>query len=262
MNEVIKVYRTNEESLYNSILCSIGALIWAYLGYFFINTENKVLISFLPLVFYVVAFILFFGIASLLFRANAMGNMILISEDQFPELNKIVIEGSKKLGLQSPPEAFLYNSNGLFNAFARQAFGRSYLLLTSSLVDASSDEQVKFVIGHELGHHASGHLNFIGFWLRFPARIIPFLHKAYLRQCEFTCDKIGYYLSRDLNHSCSAIQMLGCGCQKLNSKMNLIAFEKQENFVPLASGFVAEIFRSHPRLTRRVLALKNVQLFN
>jgi Zn-dependent protease with chaperone function len=262
MSDIIKAYRTSKESMYNFILCSIGTMIWTSLGYFLITAEEKVLISLIPLTFYVVAFIFFFGIAALLFRANAMGNMILISEDQFPYLNQMVIEGSKKLGLELPIEAFLYNSNGLFNAFARQTIGRKYLLLTSSLVEASTDEQVKFVIGHELGHHAAGHLNFIGFWLRFPARIVPFLHKAYSRQCEFTCDKIGYYLSRDVNLSCSAIQMLGCGCQKLNSKMNLLAFEKQEYLVPSTSGFIAEIFRSHPRLTKRVIALRKVRLFD
>ena len=262
MNEIIKAYRTSKETVYNNILCCIGLIIWASLAYFFITADEKLLVSLLPLMFYVIAFLLFFAISALLFRANAMGNMILISQDQFPELNLMVIEGSKKLGLKSSPEAFLFNSNGLFNAFARQVIGRKYLLLTSSLVDATTDEQVKFVIGHELGHHAAGHLSFVGFWLRFPARVIPFLHKAYTRQCEFTCDKIGFYLSRDVNHSCSAIQMLGCGCQKLNSKMNISAFEMQENQVPATSGFIAELFRSHPRLTRRVIALKNVMLFD
>lgn len=262
MNEIIKTYRSSKETTYNFALCSIGLLIWASFGYFLITVEQTVLMSILPLMFYVIAFVLFFAIAALLFRANAMGNMILISDVQFPHLNKMIIEGSKKLGLESPPEAFLFNSNGLFNAFARKAMGHKYLMLTSSLVDATTDEQVKFVIGHELGHHAAGHLSFIGFWLRFPARIIPFLHKAYSRQCEFTCDKIGFYLSRDVDHSCSAIQMLGCGCQKLNTKMNLFAFEMQENLVPPTSGFISEIFRSHPRLTKRVAALRKVRLFD
>ena len=262
MNEIIKIYRTNKETLYNDILCCIGSILWLYLGYFLFITEEKVLISLLPLMFYLVAFLIFFGISALLFRANAMGNMILISQEQFPELNAMVIEGSKRLGLESPPEAFLYNSNGLFNAFARKVMGRKYLLLTSSLVDATTNEQVKFVIGHELGHHAAGHLSFFGFLLRFPARIIPFLHQAYSREREFTCDRVGFYLSRNVNHSASAIQMLGCGCQKLNSKMNIAAFEKQENLVPSTSGFLSELFRSHPRLTRRVIALKSVRLFD
>jgi Zn-dependent protease with chaperone function len=56
--------------------------------------------------------------------------------------------------------------------------------------------------------------------------------------------------------------MLGCGCQKLNGKMNLFAFEKQEFLVPQTTGFIAELFRSHPRLTKRVIALKYARLFD
>lgn len=262
MDDIVKLYKTSKETSYNFILCTIGSLIYAGFIYFLFSVEKEILMSILPLMLYVVLFGIFYLISALLFRANAMGNMTLINEEQFPHLHQVVIDGSKKLGLESAPEAFLYNANGIFNAFARQTFGRRYLLLTSSLVDAVSDEQIKFVIGHELGHHAAGHLEFIGFWLRFPARIVPFLHKAYSRQCEYTCDKIGYFISRDVENSCTAIQMLGCGCQKLNAKINLFAFEKQENLVPPTSGFIAELFRSHPRLTRRVIALKNARLFD
>ncbi len=259
MNAIVKRYRTRKEPIYNFILCSIGSLIYAAALLWFLIIETK---TTWPWMFYFGLFALFFLIASILFRANAMGNMILISEEQFPHLHQMVIDGSKKLGLNATPEAFLYNSNGILNAFALKIFRRKYLLLTSSLVDAVTDEQIKFVIGHELGHHAAGHLSSIGYWLRFPARIIPFLYNAYSRQCEYTCDKIGYFLSRDVDNSCTAIQMLGCGCQKLNEKMNLLAFEKQENLVPPTTGFIAEIFRSHPRLTRRVIALKNARLFD
>jgi Zn-dependent protease with chaperone function len=174
----------------------------------------------------------------------------------------MVVDGAKRVGMRSPPDAVLYNSNGILNAFARQIFGRKYLLLTSALVDVTTDEQVNFIIGHELAHHAAGHLNSVGFWLRFPARIIPFLHSAYFRQCEYTCDKIGYYISRDSNHACAALQMLGCGCQRLNGKMNIFAFEKQELQVPPISGFFSEIIRIHPRLTRRITSLKNSRLMD
>jgi Zn-dependent protease with chaperone function len=262
MNDSIRFYRTSKETTYNFILCTIGAVIYASFAYFLVQAETKELLSLLPIMLYIVAFGIFFFVAALLFRANAMGNMILISAEQFPHLHQMIVEGSKKLELESAPEAFLYNANGMFNAFARQTFGRKYLMLTASLVDATTDEQVQFVIGHELGHHAAGHLSAVGFWLRFPARIVPFLHRAYARQCEYTCDKIGYFLSRDVSQSCSAIQMLGCGCQKLNGKLNLFAFEKQESMVPAVSGYISEIFRTHPRLTKRVIALKSARLFD
>jgi Zn-dependent protease with chaperone function len=261
MHDVLNYYRKSEETTYNAVLCVIGGLIWLAFLYFIFTAEKSTITGILPLAFYVVIFVVFFVVSALLFRANAMGNMILISEEQFPHINQMVIDGAKKLGI-TPPEAFIYNSNGIFNAFARQVFGRKYLLLTSSIVDAITEEQIKFIVGHELGHHAAGHLNFGGYLLRLPARIIPFLYKAYSRQCEYTCDRLGYYVSKDVENSCKAISMLGCGCQKLNAGLNLFAFEKQEKLVPATSGYIAEIFRTHPRLTKRVISLKNTKLLD
>lgn len=257
----VKFYRTSSERDYNLILCLIGGAIWLGFAYFLFTADSETLVALLPMSFYVILFVVFMVVSALLFRASAMGNMILISAEQFPHIHAMVEEGAKKLGI-STPEAFIYNSNGLFNAFARQVFGRKYLLLTSAIVDATTDEQIRFIIGHELGHHAAGHLSLSGFLLRLPARIIPFLHKAYSRQCEFTCDKLGYYVSQDAEHSCKAISMLGCGCQRLNAGLNLFAFEKQEQLVPATSGFITEIFRTHPRLTRRVIAIKGTRLID
>lgn len=257
----VKLYRTSAEQNYNLMLCLFGGAIWLGLVYFLFTADAPTLMALLPMSFYVILFIAFMFISALLFRAAAMGNMILISEEQFPHIHEMVQEGAKKLGI-SAPEAFIFNSNGLFNAFARQVFGRKYLLLTSAIVDATTDEQIRFIIGHELGHHAAGHLSLTGFLLRLPARIIPFLHKAYSRQCEFTCDKLGYFVAKDVESSCKAISMLGCGCQKLNTSLNLFAFEKQEQMVPATSGFITEIFRTHPRLTRRVISIKNTRLLS
>jgi Zn-dependent protease with chaperone function len=256
----INYYRTEKEQLYNFILMIFGVISWICLIYFPFTLDSEQLVGFLPILFYVFAFFLFLTLVAFVFRARAFGNMIHINESQFPELHVIVLEGSKELGID-PPDAFVMNSDGLFNAFAYRAFRYNYIMLTSAILDATTDEQIRFVIGHELGHIAAGHVDFFPAMLRAPARVIPFLHSAYSRQREYTCDAIGFHVSRNREDSCTAIQMLGCGCQKLNPKLNLKAFMSQEDKVPIVSGFLAEIIRSHPRLTRRVTALHKIQRF-
>jgi Zn-dependent protease with chaperone function len=71
----------------------------------------------------------------------------------------MVVSASRDIGPAKPPVTFLYNSNGLINAFARRVLGSRYVFLTSALVEATNDAQVRFVVGHEIGHHAAGHLN-------------------------------------------------------------------------------------------------------
>jgi hypothetical protein len=49
--------------------------------------------------------------------------MVLLGPKQFPKLYAMVVAGSNEIGLSEPPKTFLYNSNGIFNAFARRLRG-------------------------------------------------------------------------------------------------------------------------------------------
>ncbi|HEX2816511.1 MAG TPA: M48 family metallopeptidase [Phenylobacterium sp.] len=261
MSDVVASLRTGSEKTYGTIAIVLGALIWVLFGlglWAAVKTANSQVLGVLSL-YIVYGVLIWFGylIAGAIYRATAFGNMILLSPNQFPQLYEMVETGAKELGLSPTPATFLYNSNGLFNAFARRLMGGRYVFLTSALVEANDDEQVRFVIGHELGHHAAGHLNPWLNFLKMPAYFVPFLMPAYSRSREYSCDNIGAYLSKDPVASRSALQMLGCGCRRLNGAMSCEAFVAQEAMVPPVAGFVAEIFRSHPRLTRRVAAIRD-----
>jgi Zn-dependent protease with chaperone function len=260
MSKVADKMRSRKEGVYGVMALVIGALLWALivLGMTAALVAANQNIATMARVYlgYGIAIALFYWISAAAYRATAFGNMILLGPQQFPELHAMVADGARELGMEAIPKAFLFNSHGVVNAFARRLFGGGYVFLTSALVEASSDEQVRFVIGHELGHHAAGHLNPWKNALKFPAYLVPFLQPAYSRAREYTSDCIGAYLSKDLVVSRSALQMLGCGCRRLNTSMNCEAFMAQEAMVPPIMGFLTEICRSHPRLTRRLKALK------
>jgi Zn-dependent protease with chaperone function len=257
MSKNADAFRSNSEKYYQWIMIGVGALLWVVVGLYIKShwTDPKTGHMVHLYVGYGIAVAAFCWIVAAAYRASAFGNMILLGPGQFPELHAMVVEGSQKIGLAEPPQTFIYNSNGIFNAFARRLMGGRYVFLTSALVDASSDAQVRFVLGHELGHHAAGHLNPWLNVLKLPAHLVPFLGKAYSRAREYTCDSIGAYLSADAHASRSALQMLGCGCRRLNASMNCDAFVAQEDRVPAIFGFLTEINRTHPRLTRRVAAI-------
>lgn len=126
------------------------------------------------------------GLAKMFYRAWLFGHAVLLGPTQLPRLYDSLQRGSERLGLPEPPQAFVYNSNGLMNAFAMRVLGRPMVMLTSALIDVQSDRQVDFVVGHELGHHVAGHL---GFWknlLKLPGTFVPFLGSAYHRARELT----------------------------------------------------------------------------
>jgi Zn-dependent protease with chaperone function len=261
MSNIAGNFRTDEEKVYGVVMLVLGALLWVLIAWGIwggLHSANPTTAGLTRLYLgYGVAIALFYVISSALYRATAFGNMILLGPKQFPELHAMVVAGAEQLGMGEPPRTFLYNSNGLFNAFARRLLGGRYVFLTSALVEANDDEKVRFVIGHELGHHAAGHLNPWKNFIRLPAYLIPFLQPAYSRAREYTCDKIGANLSKDIAISRSSLQMLGCGCRRMNHAMNCEAFMAQEEMVPPIFGFLSEIIRSHPRLTRRISAIKD-----
>lgn len=258
MSSIVNQLRNGKERTYRVLTLVIGIVLWPVLVLGVLASLASPTAGTLVGVYVVYGLLiwLFYFIASLFYRANAFGNMILLGPQQFPDLHEMVVAGSKELGFRQTPKTFLYNSNGLFNAFARRILGGNFVFLTSALVEASSNEQVKFVIGHELGHHAAGHLNGWLNFLRAPSQAVPFLGAAYSRSREYTCDSIGAYLSKDLTASRSSLQMLGCGCRRLNTVMSCEAFLAQEAMVPSVFGFLNEIIRGHPRLTRRVAAIR------
>jgi Zn-dependent protease with chaperone function len=253
MSHTVNSLRTTKEKSYNVIMIAVGAVLWVLIawGLWAAVTSNSPEIATMAngYLSYAIAIWIFYMLAAAVYRATAFGNMLLLGPEQFPQLHDMVVAGARALKLDKTPQTFLYNSQGIFNAFARRLMGGRYVFLTSALVEANSDEQVRFVIGHELGHHAAGHLDPWINSLKLPAHAVPFLGRAYSRSREYSCDNIGAYLSRDIAASRSSLQMLGCGCRRLNPTMSCEAFMAQEKMVPPIFGFLSEIFRSHPRLT-------------
>ena len=256
MSEIVNRLRHPKERLYSAMILTAGIVLWTL--FFFIIIASLFLKPFNAIIdiLEIIVIVLVVMAAGAWYRARAFGNMIMLGTEQCPTLYNMVAEGARSLGLAQTPTTFLYNSHGLVNAMARRLFGRRYVFLTSALVEIETDEQVKFVIGHELGHHAAGHLNPMQYILKLPGHFVPFLGPAYSRAREYTCDSIGAHLSQDFEASRTALQMLGCGCKRLNNQMNCDAFIAQEAMVPSIFGFISEIFRSHPRLTRRVGAIR------
>jgi Zn-dependent protease with chaperone function len=251
MNSLVLHVRSPKEIFYGRILLIAGAAIWmGLLSLIFSNPLfGAVIVAYALMVIFV------YWVGQSLYRAHIFGHYVLIGPRQFPRLHQMVLEDATALGLEEPPLAFVYNSHGVMNAFALRIFGRAYIWITSAIIDADNDAQIRFVIGHELAHHAAGHL---GGWknlVKLPAHLVPLLGAAYSRARELTCDRVGAYLCRDLNAARGALQMLAAGSAKLSGAMNTDAFEAQEPTVPVVAGFLLHIFSFYPRPTRRVVEL-------
>jgi hypothetical protein len=66
-------------------------------------------------------------------RASTRGTAVQLSQRQFPDLYRTAEDFAHQLGLRRPPEIFLANGNGALNAFAAQATGYDYVVLSNEL---------------------------------------------------------------------------------------------------------------------------------
>jgi Zn-dependent protease with chaperone function len=194
--------------------------------------------------------------ASGFFRASLYGNAALVSERQYPEIHKMVLDGCRQLGLENPPKVFVTHGEGALNALAVKFFKGQYVILYAGLIDLMVEKQMarelKMIIGHELGHHAAGHTSMWKGLLIMPAQMMPYLGMAYSRACEFTADRLGAACAGDLPAAKRALVTMAVGSKVLKTDMG--AFVAQEQEVGMF-GRISELYATHPRITRRVMEL-------
>jgi Zn-dependent protease with chaperone function len=192
--------------------------------------------------------------AHALLIAQIKGNGVRLSERQLPELYARVEAAALKLGLPKVPEVYLVQSHGTLNAFATKLLSRNFIILYSSLVDSCEDpRQLDFIVGHELGHLAAGHLRYNAFLA--PYRLMPWLGAAYSRAREYTCDRFGLVAAGDLEQSTRGLAVLAAGGAHAGA-VDLGAFEAQR--LETGSFWMStwELSSTHPYLCKRVAALR------
>ena len=135
------------------------------------------------------------------------------SPSQFPELDAAATEICQRLGTAKPQIYVMQDS--VWNAWAAKLAGKRIVVLLSGAVDSilltGDMQQVKWLVGHEIGHHAAGHFSVwrrliaLGGWL-------PMVLMWHRRRGELTCDNIGLYAA-GLDASLKAVANATVGAQ-------------------------------------------------
>lgn len=207
--------------------------------------------------FYGAIFLIASLIGRALFLAWVQGNGVEVSAHQLPHIHEAVVNASQRLGLKEPPKTFVVQSEGSLNAFAMKFISRPFVIIYSALIDACSDQrQLDFVIAHEVGHVAAGHLKWLGFLA--PAQFVPWLGVAYSRACEYTCDRCGLSVVGDGEFADRGLLVLAAG-GKSAMQANVQAFMEQRLETGRFWSATVELGSTHPFLCKRVAALREFQ---
>lgn len=88
-------------------------------------------------------------------RMQLLGSAVRVSERQFPRLNRLHADAATTLDAHELPELYVM-ANPTLNAMTI-GIDTPKIVVNSALVDLLDDEELRFVLGHELGHALSGH---------------------------------------------------------------------------------------------------------
>ncbi len=193
-------------------------------------------------------------------RASVRGTAVQLSASQFGELFETADEYAIRAGLRRRPQIYLINGNGALNAFAAQATGHDYVVLSNELfvnLYDSNRDGLRFILGHELGHIRYGH---VSLWYQLAVAYssrIPLLGPALSRLREYSCDRMGAYLSPA---GATGLVLLASG-RYTERDIDLPELVRQGRRL---RGFwvgLAQLPRSHPFTVRRLERLFRIGLF-
>jgi Zn-dependent protease with chaperone function len=88
-------------------------------------------------------------------RLAFLGSAIRVDERQFSRLHALLADVARILDAPEMPEAFV-SANPVPNALT-VGMNKPFIVISSGLVDLLDDEEMRFVLAHELGHSMSGH---------------------------------------------------------------------------------------------------------
>lgn len=196
-------------------------------------------------------------------RARMLGGAVRASERQFPVLHAVAERSARMLHLETP-EVYVVQEPRL-NALT-YGHERPLVILTSGLVDAMSEGELAFVLGHEMGHIKSEHVLYLNLaeflrsgaaaalqWVAAPAVLALF---AWQRVAERTADRAGLIACGRLEDAEAALIKLALGSAQLFAQIDREEYLRQTETLGAAQARLALLLQNHPYTAERVAALR------
>jgi len=143
-------------------------------------------------------------------RLPYLGSAVRVDHRQYPVVYRCTMEAAAALDMQKVPEVFVL-AEPAPNAMTI-GLDKPFVIITSGLVELLDEEELRFVVGHELGHAVSGHavyttmlmrlLNVSGAWAFVPfgmlgLRAVVAALYEWQRKAELSGDRAGLLATQD-----------------------------------------------------------------
>ena len=179
-----------------------------------------------------------------------------------PGLGALVELGIRRIQ-PGPVEAYLLPSREL-NAYTFGLGSPKVVVLYSALLEVMDEDEVLFILGHELGHVALGHTwlnSLVGGLAGIPsslsaAALLTVTFLWWNRACEYSADRAGLLACGRPEKAISALVKLGAGPQAGSAQALQRAYEQIDAEDDTLMGSLNEALGTHPMLIRRIERLR------
>ncbi len=198
-------------------------------------------------------------------RRRLLATSVRLSPGMAPDVHAMKDHCAARLGLTIPLELYVYSSPQFNAACVKPEDGRLFIMFSSSLLQAFRGNELRFVVGHELGHHLYGHHDIpIGQILSGgsrPGHRLALQLFAWSRYAEISADRAGAYCAEDPVAVARALFRLASGLGDDIVHFDLDDFVRQVDDMQLADAAPGggpareDWFSTHPFSPLRVKAL-------
>jgi Zn-dependent protease with chaperone function len=183
-----------------------------------------------------------------------------VSPQTSPQLNLLVHECQERL-VPGELDVFVVPSRQL-NAYTFGFNPPRAVVLYSSLLEVMDADELKFIVGHEMGHVALGHtwLNtLLGGMSGVPvslgaAVVLTFAFRWWNRACEYSADRAGLLACGDPRKATTAMVKLVAREADTPAEVAMVlkALDRQDDDI---GNVLAESMATHPMLIKRINAV-------
>jgi len=162
-------------------------------------------------------------------RLDYLGGAVRVDDRNFAGVNRLLGEVGRALDVNRLPEVYVVNDP--FTNAMTIGLDKPIIVLHSSLFDLLDEEEMRFVVGHELGHAQSGHavyrtlllwlMSLTGVWNSIPGgslgvRLIIAALYEWQRKSELSADRAGLLATQDPAVAFRVHMKLACGSGDLS----------------------------------------------
>lgn len=207
-------------------------------------------------------------------RLLFLSSSVRVSETQFPRVHQALVTACRVLDVPDLPEVYV-TQNPVMNAGAI-GVDKAFIALNSGLVERASDDELLFVVAHELGHILSGHVLYLTvLWLlvnagaglvRLPLTGLVLMGvlaalREWQRRAELSCDRAGLLVTQDREIGTDVLMKLAGGGQ--TDQMDTAEFLRQAEEYDASATVMDSVYKllnligqTHPFPVLRVAGLR------